>query len=206
MRLLITIAGPQSSGKTTLFEALKKAYPSFYFLPETNMYSLGYKNHRGAAYITKELEIEIVEKDIEKLAAIVKTVKTAVVETGIFHLMYLEAIAGEKTAEKYLKRYQAVHKKFHPVIIFIDTKPAISWKRRKLIYEKRVADIIDPKEKNKAMEKYRATIFRLYPLWLNWYFRLPFEKYMIKNSYKEKTAFLKEAIKLFEKIISSTAF
>lgn len=55
MTTLIIIAGPQSSGKTTAFEFLRKKYPSFRFIPETNMYSVADRNHRGAAYVTKEL-------------------------------------------------------------------------------------------------------------------------------------------------------
>ena len=83
---------------------------------------------------------------------------------------------------------------FRPVILFIDTKPAVSWKRRKPIYEKRTAGIPSVQERKKAMKKYRSTIERLYPLWIKWYKKFPFEKYMIRNSYKNEEVFLNEVM------------
>ncbi len=205
MAKLIIIAGPQSSGKTTVFQFLQKKFPAFHFVPETNMYSVIGKNHPGAAYVTKDLEIQIVKKDIKKIKAIPRTVQIAVMETGIFHLMYLEAIADKKTAETYYLKYRKAHGKLQPVILFIDTKPAVSWKRRKPIYEKRITHITDSKERETVMKKYRSTIYRFYPLWLKWYKKFPFEKYMIRNSYKTEEAFLKETMALFRKYIIAKA-
>ncbi len=201
MAKLIIIAGPQSSGKTTVFQFLQKKFPSFRFVPETNMYSVADKNHRGAAYVKKDLEIKIVEKDLEKIEKISRSVRTVVMETGIFHLMYLEAIADKETAELYYLKYRKAHGKLQPVILFIDTKPAVSWKRRKPIYEKRIKCLKEPKEKKQVMQKYSSTIERFYPLWHKWYKKFPFEKYMIRNSYKTEEAFLKETMALFRKYI-----
>ncbi len=187
---LIIIAGPQSSGKTTAFQFLKKIRPDFLYIPETNMYSIISKSHRGAAYVTKTNERIILKNDIGIHRTIPGNIAAAVIETGIFHLIYAEAILGLKQATKYYQQYCSALKEFNPVIIFIDTKPEVSWKRRKSTYEKRTANMNNPKERKNAMKKYKQTMFRFYPVWIKWYERFRFKKYMIRNSLQSKKVFL----------------
>lgn len=207
MRELLIIAGPQSSGKTTAFNYLKnklinnrKKKETVKFIPEINPYSIAGKNHLGGAFTNKELEIKIIEKDLE----ILKNIKILpdyitpiIIETGIFHLVYGEIFCGKSLTNIFYKKYLRLHKNLKTKIIFIETKPKVSWKRRKAIYKKRTANFTNPQGRKEVLERYRLTIERLYPLWLKWYKKMPFEKYMIKNSYKKKEVFLQEVLNLF---------
>lgn len=108
----------------------------------------------------------------------------------------------------FYKRYVDIYKKYNPIIIFLDTKPRVSWRRRKPYYLERIkkSGITDVKEKQKMLKKYRQTIDDLYPLWLKWYKKFPFEKYMIKNSYKSYKKFVDEVFDTFSSISSSFHF
>jgi len=206
---LITIAGPQSSGKTTIFNLLKENYPQALFLPEINPFTFK-KDHLGAAYVTKKFEKQIVEADINQIKNLKHSLynnrlknnkksrpRTVIVETGIFHLVYLdETIVGKKTAEKFLSKYLLALQRFKPLILFIDTKPHVSWQRRKNHYIKRLKKTksTSGKEKKKFLERHKAKIYRLYPLWLKHYQKLPFKKIIVKNSYKDYSKFISETL------------
>ncbi len=218
MACLLIIAGPQSSGKTTVFNLLKNYLiddrqpdKRVAFLSEINPYCFVNKNHLGAAFVDKKLQIAIANADLKRIQKIIDNNfdhdrgkscdKTYLIETGIFGLVYFEHILGRKKAEIYFKKYLEMYKHFSPIILFIDTKPEISWKRRKPKYLERIKNsgVIDPKKKAAMLKKYRGIIDALYPLWLKWYKKFPFEKYMIRNSYKTERAFLKEIVGLCKK-------
>ncbi|MGB9883701.1 MAG: hypothetical protein ACPLRN_04315, partial [Microgenomates group bacterium] len=102
-----------------------------------------------------------------------------------------------KSAKTYFKKYLKIYKNYQSMVIFIDVKPKISWKRRKNKYWQRIkeAGIIDKDEIKKRFKKYKKIIFDLYPLWLKYFKIIPFQKIIIKNSYKTKKVFLEETEK-----------
>ncbi len=199
---LIIIAGPQSSGKTEAIKIISQHFPRFPIYHEVNPYSVESKNHRGGAYTNSSLSKKIVDIDIENIRKIPRDNKINILETGILHLCYIEQICGVFCAENYFKKYISAQKDLHSIIIFIDTKPAISWKRRKPEYLARIKknNITNPKEQRATLNKYRSTISTLYPLWLKYYNKAPFEKYMIKNSNKNYYVFKKELLDLVHKL------
>jgi len=193
---LFIIAGPQSSGKTTILHHLKKKSPRFLFIDETNQYSLLNKNHLGGAFVTREIEEQIVKADIKKIKEIDRSLKFIIIETGIMHCSYLENFMSKEEAEVYFNKYIQAHARLHPIVLFIDTKPQISWQRRKRKYVERIykAGVTDSSKKREMLAKYKRNIENLYPLWIKYYKKIPFEKYMIKNSYSSWAA-CKEKIK-----------
>lgn len=67
MTKLIIIAGPQSSGKTTIFNLLEKKFSAVTFISEINQYVIKDQNHLGGVFVEKELELKLVEEDIKAI-------------------------------------------------------------------------------------------------------------------------------------------
>ncbi|MDO8609971.1 MAG: deoxynucleoside kinase [bacterium] len=199
---LIVIAGPQSAGKSTALKLIKSHFPQLPIIDEVNQYSIISKSHRGGAYVNLETEYKILNEDIKTIQNIKRNGIIYIMETGILHLSYLERLSNAKITDGFYKKYISAHNNLYPIIFFIDTKPQISWKRRRPTYLKRIKanNIADPKEKQIALKKYRQIINELYPLWLKYYHKVPFEKYMIKNSYKSYSVFKKELLDLVHKL------
>jgi hypothetical protein len=189
---LITVAGPQSSGKTTILNLLKTRFPTYKFISEINPYTIVGNHHFGAAFTNKETELKIVDKDIKTIENIDLTEKIVIIETGILHLSYLELLCSRLIADNYYLKYLSAHRGLNSIIFFIDTKPKISWLRRKNNYLKRLdkVGIRDQKKRKIYLNKYKTRIYELYPLWLKYYHRVPFQKIMIKNSYKDYQKFI----------------
>lgn len=189
---LIIIAGPQSSGKTTAFNHLKIKFPNFHYQEEINPYLLRGSNHPGGAFTTHDLEMELVNEDIKELNNLNNREsnhhKTIILETGIFHLVYAESFCGKKIADRYFEKYLKIISKFNTQIIYIDTKPEISWRRRYPDYLARTKLNGDVK----ALEKYQNKLYKLYPIWLKWYDRIPFKKQTIRNSFITKDRFIEK--------------
>lgn len=189
---LLIIAGPQSSGKTTAFNYLKSKYPDYHYQEEINPYYLAGKNHGGAAFTTNELELKLVEADLQMLCSLknkkLNGYKGIICETSIFHLVYTENFCGLKTADEYLKKYLLLHDNFDSYLLFIDTKPEVSWRRRYPNYLTRTKS----NGGIEALEKYQNTIYKLYPIWLKWYDRIPFKKQTIRNSFITKETFIEK--------------
>ncbi len=196
MTKLLIIAGPQSSGKTTIFELLQKKYPRFTYVPEVNQFGILSKKHMGSAYVTRDVELMITKEDIKVTKRIPRNGNSVVMETGVFHIAYLEKFAGRKTADEYYPRYISAHQRLNPTILFIDTKPKTSFKRRKHIYLKRIRDakITDPEVKRHMLQKYKKNIYDLYPYWIKYYKKFPFKKIMIKNSRRDYDSFIEEVL------------
>jgi len=202
----IIIAGPQSSGKTTAFDHIKKRYPDAIFLEEINPYTFN-KTHLGGAFVGKALEMKIVEEDLKRLESLTSACEKKksnlafiVQETGIFHLVYCEGLFEKRYLRRYYQKYLKIYNHFDVFVLFIDTKPSCSWSRRKYIYIERIKKLGIRKKKEKVVmpERYRRKIETLYPLWLRWYKKVPYKKTIIKNSKKDLPAFLK-SIELFVK-------
>lgn len=191
------IAGPQSSGKTTILQHLKKKHPQFLFIDETNQYTILNKNHLGSAYVTREIEEQIAKTDIKKIKKIDRSLKYIITETSIMHCVYHEIFMSKEDAKLYFNKYIKAYKRLHPVLLFIDTKPQVSWKRRRRKYIERIRKVglLNSSKKKEMLAKYRRNIEKLYPLWIKYFKKIPFEKYMIKNSNKTWNVFEKEIMK-----------
>lgn len=203
MSKLFIIAGPQSSGKSTVWNLLKNEYRRFNFIPETNQYSIVGNDHPGGAFVTYEIEKKILDRDVKVIKSIDRKRPVSVIETGIFHLLYAEKICDKKTADVYFKKYLKAHKNLEPVVIFIDTKPPVSWHRRRKKYLARIhkSGVTDPEEVKKTLLKYRKTIFNLYPLWIKYLKKIPFRKVVIKNTYKSRDRFLRRINKTVKSLL-----
>lgn len=191
---LIIIAGPQSSGKTTIMKLLEKKYPYIPFIEEENQFTLVNKNHLGGAYVNDKTEKLINDVVIAKIKEIDRSQDIVFIESGIMHSSYAEYYCDENTAKNYLKKYIRAHIGLHPILFFIDTKPQISWRRRKKTYIQRInrAGVTNPQKRKEMLEFYHTRINNIYHLWHKYFHLIPFEKYMIKNSYKGWGVFEKE--------------
>ncbi len=209
---VVEIAGPPSSGKTTIFERLKEKFPQLNFLYEINPYVL-FKNHKGSAYVTLEQELKIINADLERLKRVVSSRTSAVIETGIFHLVYLRKflrkeksnVNGELIYRKLFKEYMRLLNNMPHLIIFIDTKPHISWKRRRVNYRERVDKIIKEKggKVRELMKKYKDNIYTLYPLFKNFYEELPFYKVRVNNNVRPLERFVQDVERKMQKFLES---
>lgn len=200
--LIIVISGPQSSGKTTLLNHLQEKFPKVKFLPEINQYNIISAKHLGAAFVTQDVERKIIEKDIAITKQESKKYSLMIIETGIMHLPYAEICINNKVAASYFNVYKKLYDRMNTHIILIDTKPAVSWKRRKSKYLKRIKHIKDPKLKQTLFDKYHRRIFDFYPVWKKYTKLLPYKKYIINDSYITKTKFLKKSIQIVSNILT----
>lgn len=202
MQKYIIIAGPQSSGKSTLLKYLKEKHPNWHFIEEKNPASVTGKKDFGAINSESELERKIIEEDILHIKKINrKNKKVIIIESDIFHYVYARYFIGKKEANDFFKQYLQAHQGYDPLVIFIKTTPSISWERRKPEYIKRIKNkrITDEKTVIKHLDQYKKIIEDLYPLWLKCYDKIPFKKLTIENLHGKKAEFLKKA----EKIILS---
>lgn len=197
---LIIVAGPQSSGKSTLFSLLKSQVAQCQFLPEINPYKFVSKNESITKSVdSREIQLEILKEELERAKTLIGKPGTHIIETGIFSVVYLHDLFGEKKAQESLNEYLSIYKELNPHIVFIDTKPNESWKRRKGEYIHRIGHI-DKGQKEEILKKYQQRIHRLYPLWLKYFESIPLPKTVIKNSYKNRDTFLKESTKLVKSL------
>lgn len=196
---IIVVAGPQSSGKTTLFNLMKGRHPGWPRVGEFNPYTVRGSGHRGGAFASRQLELEITRRDLEAVSALVPGTD-CLVETGPFHLAYLERYCGLGTAEAYFPRYLQVYNRLNPFIIFIDTAPGASWLRRQPVYEARLDrnGVTDPAMQEAALGKYRRFMEEMYPLWKKYFSLFPFDKIAVANSHTDPSRFLRDAEKLLE--------
>ena len=203
MSKLIVIAGPQSSGKTSLLNNLKKKYSNWHFIDEINPATVTGKKDFGAVNTGTELEKKIIERDINNIRNISRDHQIVVLECGIFHYVYARHFIYREQANFYFKEYLKAHKGLDTHVIFIKTIPEVSLERRKEKYLKRIMDkgITDKKIIDEYLEQYRKVIDDLYPLWLECYKKVPFPKIMIENSYKEKSRYLKEADEIIQSLL-----
>jgi len=201
MAKLIIIAGPQSSGKTTLFKVLKNRYQNWRFIEEINPYQFD-KNHPGAVFVDKKLQLKLLKKNLEVIKNI-DSKRTTVIEGGIFNLVYGEKFCGAKTAQIYLKKSLKLYKNLDPLIFFIDVKPEVSWRRRQDIYFARIKKqgVTDEKEISKLLTKYQKNLYSLYPLWMKYLEKIPYQKIIFRNSYVGEDEFIREAFLQIQKFL-----
>lgn len=204
MTKFITVSGPQSSGKTTLLNYLKKKYPHWQIIDEINPASITKKKDFGALNTSVEIEKEIIEANISLVSSIERNHKTVLTEQGIFNYVFNQYFLYKKLADEYYHKLFKAHNGLDCFIVFINIKPEISWQRRKEKYIKRITNkgINDKNIIDEYLEQYKKIIFDLYPLWIKCYKKIPFKKITIENSYKEKHIFLEEAEKTILSLLS----
>ena len=195
MSIFVTIAGPQSSGKTTALEHLRKKHSDWFFIEDINPYTIAGENHPGGAYTSEELEIKISEIVLAKIASVKNRYnQNSAIEAGIFHLVFMKFFGRKKLVDLFYPQYTNLYNDLNSFIIFIDTKPEVSFSRRKEIYIERIKKmgITDKKLFASKLKKYQDIVFRLYPHWLKFYEKIPYPKVSIKNSDISKQQFLNE--------------
>ena len=204
MTHFITIAGPQSSGKTTALNYLKDKHPDWVFIEDINPYTISGENHKGAAYVDRELEAKILEVQLLKLQPIRNIYgRNSVAETGIFHLVYGSFFGRKKLTRLYEPNFFKLYQELNSLIVFIDTTPEVSFERRKEAYKKRVEalGINNFKNANFMLKKYKNTIYKLYPYWHKFYEKLQFPKIIIENSNISKGQFLEKIEATIKKLL-----
>lgn len=200
MAYFIILTGPQSSGKTSSFRHLKSVYKSAKFIEEVTPYDFKGSDH--PKYIsTYGIQEELAKKTITLLKKI-DPEDNYFMETGPMQIVYLEKYSGVEKASLYFKKFLKIMTAWNPILVFIDTKPQISFKRRKNIYLKRIEKHKLQDSRKAFMDIYRQKIFKLYPLWHKWLNKFPFEKIIIKNSYKSEEEFRVNLDKIILSLIS----
>ncbi len=208
MNYFITIAGPQSSGKTTALKHLQTEKKDWYFVEEINPYTIAGINHPGAAFVDRDLEINLVKIELAKISSLKDRVQQNVaVETGIGHVVYTQFFAGKPIADQFYNDYLRLYNDLNPFLIFIDTRPEVSFSRRQKNYEERIKNkgITGKKDKEKTLKKYRDIIFELYPLWLKFYEKFPYPKVKIENSVLNREKFLNELNGVVNSLLSRSS-
>lgn len=197
---LIVIVGPPASGKSAAFNHLKKIYPDAHFHNEVNPFTVMGNNHQGGAYVDENLQRKIADVDLNRTKKVIGKGGLHIMETGIFGLVYIEELLGKEVAREYLEKYLPVYKQLNPTIVFIDTPPEESWRRRGPSYLRRAGAIENEKEREEAIRKYKDHIFRKYPLWSSFFEQLDLPKVKIKNVGITENGFLNKLVD----IVSST--
>ena len=213
MRYVI-IAGPQSSGKTTAVNYLSTFYMGKVIVHrEINPLLLYPKTARlGSIAATGEMQNKIMRADLRRLKMVTNESKTHLAETDVFHLVYILLYLGEEAYKRAFQEYKEALTNFRTTVIFINTKPEVSFARRKEEYAKRVAaEVIRqeiPLEKeqdftNKMLTVYQKRITDLYPLWLRVFNELNFceAKIEVENNGLSEKGFVKQIQKTFAALV-----
>ncbi len=208
---IILITGPQSSGKTTLFNYLKNQYPKARFQPEINPYSILAK-HSGSAFVTEDLQTEISRLTIKQFRAFSNLPQSTLIlwETGFMNLAYMQRDLKPKNYSHFKNLYLKLAHSTDMKAIFIDTKPQVSWQRRKDIYLNRVKhylednQITDPNGQKKVtttrMAKYKDNLYLMYPLFKQAVKILNLPTYVVQNNNGSLESFLKQARQIVDRI------
>lgn len=202
MPKFIVISGPQSSGKTTIFSHLSKKYGNkkIRFIPEISPYTESGTDH-PRLLSPYEIQENLTKKTLTLLENIDKN-SDYVMETGPMQIVYIEKYTGIEKAENYFKKYLKIITPLKPVIVFVETKPEISFRRRKNKYVERIKRHGLLSKKEELLEQYEKKIYDLYPLWHKWLDKYPFEKIVVKNNYKTKKKFISEMEGIFRSLLS----
>ena len=154
-----------------------------------------------------EQEVQITRADLARTKEIVSLGEPALIETGVFHLAYLKRLVdkekGKEKEELYLKlkkEYFSLFSRLPHLIIFIDTKPEVSWRRRRRDYRARVEKTVEEKggRVRELMRKYKDNRFELYGYFKKLYKDLPLQKVLVENNYRKEKRFLKKIEKLLQ--------
>jgi len=211
---IVVIAGPQSAGKTTATGFLANRHKDkVKFYDEVNQYKLfPEKTKLGGVVVDEKMERAIHEADIERTRKIVKEEKRSLIETAMFHLVYHEKLIGREFYELADREYREVFEGVDLRIIFIDTKPEVSFRRRRPIYEARIEREIKEKGwigrvasefRRMMLEKYKKRMEENYPWWKRVYEEIDYaqEKIVIENNERSQEDFLAEVDREFRRMM-----
>ncbi len=201
MSLFITVSGPQSSGKSTVFKYLKGRYTKhgIKFISEINPYEFKKSDH--PRYLsTHGIQETLTKMTLASLKKITSKINH-IMETSPMQIVYVEKYEGLKKANLYFKKYIEIVKKLDPILIFIDTKPDISFRRRKQIYIARIKKHNLQDKQKQLLNEYKNKIFDLYPLWDKWLEKFPYKKIIVKNSYKSEDKFINEIDRIIQSLL-----
>jgi thymidylate kinase len=169
----IVIAGPQSCGKTTAIEFLKAKYSDrFIFHPEINPYTVSKKAALGSIVTNNKIEHLIHSEVLKRIKNINGSTKSYIAETEIFHLAYILMLRGKSYYRKKMEEYIKALGKQELYVIFINTQPEISFKRREKEYLVRISKevkrrciqgLVVNKFKKEMLQKYEERIKEMYP-------------------------------------------
>jgi len=208
---IILITGPQSSGKTTLFNYLKNQYSKARFQPEINPYTILTK-HSGSAFVTEDLQTEISRLTIKQFKAFLNLPQSPLIfwETGFMNLAYMKRDLKPKNYSAFKNRYLKLAHSTNIKTIFIDTKPQVSWQRRKAIYLNRVKQYLkdnqiqDLEKQRKITEtrmaKYKQNLWLMYPLFKKAVKILDLPTYTITNNDLSLDNFFDKAKQVVDRI------
>lgn len=202
------------AGKTTAAKTLNKTFRKTLHHSEINQYTLIGGFHPGGAFVDLELEEKIIKADLLRLKKITLDKRSLIhlIETDIFHCLYMKILGDEEKTARLEEEYKKYHQKFKTGLLFVDTKPQISWARRRNYYLKRTLSEIKKRDlkgveakkfRDKRMRKYQQRIFNLYPLWLEMFENLSYPKIKIPNNGKSLEVFKKKIISGFLKLIKA---
>jgi thymidylate kinase len=198
----IVIAGPQSCGKTTALEFLKAKYSDrLIFHKEINPYTVSNKAKLGSIVADNKIEHLIHSEVLKRIENINGNAMNYVAETEIFHLAYVLMLNGKKDYRKKMKEYIKALGKREFYVIFINTQPEISFKRRKDEYMARIRKeavkrgmkrSVENKFRKEMLQKYEERIKEIYPNLITVYNDISFakNKNIINNGSNSKKKFL----------------
>ncbi len=210
---LVVIAGPQASGKTTGWEFLKNKYGQVAdFYEEMNQNILfPEKVKLGSIIVDAKMERKIHEADIASIAEMKMRNKLRVAETLMFHVVYYEEMVDKEFYERGKKDYQEALREFQVGVIFIDTRPEVSFRRRESEYERRIKNEIERRGlggseakrfRQEMRGKYLRKMKERYPLWKQVYDEIDYaEKRVIDNNDLSEEEFLKQVVEVFEAML-----
>lgn len=189
MNNFIIIAGPQASGKTTckkvLHDLLTKEYPkkNIISLEEAGQIVIKKHNASGGMFLQSKHEHEIINLDINRMKIILENSgeeNIYIDETNIFTLAHATT-RGIEVAKKIFFDYLELLRRLEAKIIFLDTPPETSWKRRKKTYAKRSLTFPESK-RNEIMKGFENYLKKLHPQLIEIFKKTELSKIKIDSS------------------------
>lgn len=202
--IYIVIAGPQSSGKSTAIEAIREKFPEAKVYKEINPFTVSKKGerHKGGAFVTPRLQKRIQEANLARLKTISRKRKGIYLEeTGVLGLAHAKMRLGEKAVNDYLGKYKKVLGKLNAAILFIDTRPEVSWKRRKDYYAEKAKEIKSGEKRKEVLQRYKDYLYKIYPEFHRILGRLNVPVKIYKNGDSPVEKFKKEILREFSSLL-----
>jgi len=207
---IIVIAGPQASGKTTVWRFLSDKYGGRAgFYEEMNPYVLFPEKARlGSVVVDAEMEKKIHEADVARIGEVLKEGMVGVIETLMFHAVYYEEFLGKEFYHQGMRDYEKALREVEVGVLFIDTTPEVSFARRRGEYWWRVVREIERRGLKgeearrwgeEMMKKYETRMKDRYQKWWQVFEELDYvkEKWVIENNDRSRGSFLNEVEKVF---------
>jgi len=194
LRDFLIIAGPQAAGKSTtikqintqcqtllpLFKRKRRRLPVLFSLQESRQIIIHKNALLGAIFMTVRDEIEVIECDLARMGILLSRASDSLVyldECNIFTIAHAAA-HGITEVAAYWQSYVENLKSLQAKVVFLNVPPEVSWQRREESYRQRL--VYFPRRRHtQIMRRYREYMFRVHPLLLDIYHRLPFPKEMI---------------------------